>query len=173
LEALQELVQIKPDIKGKEIYFFPTLKKYFKGHRSALATIFLEPNPTCQSIASILCETNYEPYWKTVLLINAQDILLNIKEKILPGKEFSGTAIQEINEGLEFKFAMKDGQPEKKLIIFSKNGLHSYEIHILNKIVQDIYLPFSIKAMKRTIDDIINIIRYVFSVKVCCGQNTA
>ncbi|RHZ48040.1 hypothetical protein Glove_562g45 [Diversispora epigaea] len=107
LEALQKLVQIKPDIKGKEIYFFPTLKKYFKGiiiqrlfkgHRSALATIFLEPNSTRQSIASILCETNHEPYWKTTLLINVQDILLNIKEKILPGKEFSGTAIQEINE---------------------------------------------------------------------------
>ncbi|RHZ53790.1 hypothetical protein Glove_437g23 [Diversispora epigaea] len=147
-------------------------QRLFKGHRSVLATIFLKLNPTHQSIASILCETNHEPYWKTTLLINAQDILLNIKEKILPRKEFSGTAIQEINEGLEFKFAIKDGQPEKKLIIFFKNGLHSYEICILNKIVQDIYLLFSIKAMERTIDDIINIIRYVFSVKVCCEQST-
>jgi hypothetical protein len=31
LEALQELVHIKPDLKGKEVYFFPTLDKYFKG----------------------------------------------------------------------------------------------------------------------------------------------
>ncbi|RHZ67777.1 hypothetical protein Glove_299g50 [Diversispora epigaea] len=147
-------------------------QKLFKEHRSALTKIFLKPNSTYQLIVSILCEINYELYWKTTLLINVQDILLNIKEKILPGKKFSEIAIQEINKGLEFKFTIKDEQPEKKLIIFFKNGLYSYEIHILNKIIQDIYLPFPIKAIEKTIDNIINIIRYVFSIKVCCGQST-
>ncbi|CAB4402951.1 unnamed protein product [Rhizophagus irregularis] len=30
-EALQELVCIRPDLKGKTLYFFPTLDKYFEG----------------------------------------------------------------------------------------------------------------------------------------------
>jgi hypothetical protein len=212
LEALQELVHIKPDLKGKEVYFFPTLDKYFKGiimydgkekkayvyciksdrkfetfsqwinilksqrlfkgNRSAIATIFLEPNPTCPSIASILCETDYLPYWKATSLINPSDILLSIKEKILPGKEFFGTAIQEISEGLEFRFIAKEGQPEKKLLIFSKSGLHSYEVYILNQIVQEKYLPFPVKAIKRTLDEIMKIIGFVSNVKICHGQST-
>ncbi|RHZ60331.1 hypothetical protein Glove_355g33 [Diversispora epigaea] len=100
------------------------------------------PNSTRPSIASILGETNYLPYWKKALLINTLDILLAIKEKILPGEEFSGTAIQEISGGLEFRFATIDEQSEKKLLIFSKNGLHSYEVRVFNKVVQDIYLVF-------------------------------
>ncbi|RHZ85313.1 hypothetical protein Glove_67g67 [Diversispora epigaea] len=126
LEALQELVLIKPDIKGKEIYFFPTLEKCFKGviieckfetfskwiknlkiqrlfqgHRSALATNFLEPNPTHLSIGSLLNKANYTPYWKKTLSTNMSDILSSIKEKILPGQEFCGTANQEIIGGFE------------------------------------------------------------------------
>jgi hypothetical protein len=108
-------VCIRPDLKGKTVYFFPTLDKYyegvlmyeakekktyvysvkgdrkfdtfskwisylqdrgyFKGRRSAVATIFLEANPTSSSIASILSTSNYTPYWKTTSLINTADIL--------------------------------------------------------------------------------------------------
>lgn len=97
-EALQELIRIRPDLKGKTIYFFPTLDKYFesvlifeakeqkayvysaltdhkyetfskwinalkkrglfKGKRSALATIFLVPNPTSSPIAEIYVHLN-------------------------------------------------------------------------------------------------------------------
>ena len=133
-EALQKLIRIRSDLKGKKIYFFPTLNKFFegvlmydirekkayvyctksdhkfetfckqiihlesqrlfKGHRSAITTIFLEPNPTSVSIASILCGPDYIPYWKAISLINTSDILSAIQEKILPGEEFEGTAIQ-------------------------------------------------------------------------------
>jgi hypothetical protein len=147
------------------------VQRLFKGHRSAPATIFLEPNPTRLSIASILNETNYVQYWKKSYLINISDILLSIKEKILPGQEFSGTSVQRINnESLEFRFVAKDEQPEKKLLLYSKNGLYNFEVHVFEKIVQDIYLPFSTKKMERTLDDILNIIRYVFFVKICSGQ---
>src|SRR6185436_8650451 len=142
---LQELLSVRPDLKGKEIYFFPTLDKYFKviimyngkenkayiyciksnrnfdtffkwinhlkklrlfkGKRSSLATIFLEQNPTCLSIASILNHTDYKPYWKTTSLINTIDILSFIQQKILPGEEFARTSIQEIIGGLELGFS--------------------------------------------------------------------
>ena len=145
---------------------------FFKGRRSAVATIFLEANPTSPSIASILSTSNYTSYWKTTSLINTEDILLSIQEKILPGGEFAGTAVQRINEGLEFRF-FKKGQLEKKLLILIKSGLHRYEVYVFDQIVQEKYLPFLIKEMKRTLDEIINLIRYVFSVSICYGQSTS
>ncbi|RHZ55003.1 hypothetical protein Glove_421g154 [Diversispora epigaea] len=29
-ESLQELIRIRPDLKGKKVYFFSTLDKYFE-----------------------------------------------------------------------------------------------------------------------------------------------
>jgi len=97
---------------------------------------------------------------------------LSIQEKILPGGEFAGIAVQKINEGLEFHF-FKEGQLEKKLLILIKSGLHRYEVYVLDRIVQEKYLPFPIKKMRRTLDEIINIIRYVFSISICHGQSTS
>jgi hypothetical protein len=205
-------VHIRPDLKGKRVYFFPTLDKYFegvlmfdakekkayvysvkndhkyesfckwmhglkkqglfKGNKSALATIFLEPNPASLPIASILCETDYSPYWKKSLFANIQDILLLIQNEILPGGKFSGMAVQEINEGLEFNFFERGIKSEKKLMIITKGILLEYEIHILDQILQETHLPFSNKAMKRTLGEIENLIQYVFSFKICRGQST-
>ncbi|RHZ74154.1 hypothetical protein Glove_227g110 [Diversispora epigaea] len=89
-------------------------------------------------------------------------ILKYFKEQDLLKNEFAGTAIHKINEGLEFKFPMNT----------MNNGLHSYEIYVLNKVVQDIYLPFSTKAIKRTFDDIVNIVHYIFYVEICQEQRT-
>ena len=95
-------MSVRPDLKGKTVYFFPTLDKYFegvliyevkekkaymynakrdckfnifskwisylknqkcfKGNRSANANIFLKPNPSSPSIASILHITDYIQY---------------------------------------------------------------------------------------------------------------
>jgi hypothetical protein len=106
-------VHVRPDLKGKSVYFFPALDKYYEGvlmydakvkkayvynaksdrkfdtfskwisylqdrgyfkeHRSAVATIFLQANPTTPSIASILSTSKYMPYWKVTSLINAKD----------------------------------------------------------------------------------------------------
>ncbi|RHZ47140.1 hypothetical protein Glove_590g2 [Diversispora epigaea] len=122
-----------------------SLRKHglFKGYKSVILTIFLKPNPTSSLIATIL-------------------------QKILPGNEFAGTAII---EGLEFRFPANKYKSEKKLIIFSKSGLHSYKIYVLNKMVQDDYLPFPTKMMKRTLEDIINIVCYTFHINICEGQS--
>ncbi|CAB5215911.1 unnamed protein product [Rhizophagus irregularis] len=180
-EALQELVRTKPNLKGKMVYFFPTLDKYFEGvlmyevkDKKAYVCYsnhFLEANPTSPSIASILSTSN-SLYWKTSLLINTTDILSSIQEKVKPGGEFSGTAIRKISEGLELHF-FKEEKSEKKLLILTKSGLYRYEVYIFDQIVKEKYLPFPTKEMKRTLDEIINFIRYVFSVSICYGQSTA
>jgi hypothetical protein len=144
----------------------------FKGNKSALATIFLEPNPTSLPIASILYETDYSPYWKTAMFINIKDILLLIQKEILPGGKFSGMAVQEINESLEFNFFERGVKSEKKLTIITQGILLKYEVCILDHILQEIHLPFSSKAMKRTLNEIESLIQYVFSLKICHGQST-
>src|SRR2546429_3338761 len=211
VEALQELVHIRPDLKGKKVYFFPTLDKYFegvllydakekkaciysvkndhnyetfskwitglkkqglfKGCKSALTTIFLEPNPASPSIASILCESNYTPYWKTSNCSNCasiQDILLLIQKEILLGGKFVGTVIQEINEGLELQFFNQKKKLEKKIMIFAKGGLLSYEVWVLDQILQEIDLFSPIRIMKRTLNEIDILIQHIISLKVCC-----
>ncbi|RHZ78112.1 hypothetical protein Glove_168g264 [Diversispora epigaea] len=106
-------------------------RRLFKGYKSAILTIFLKPIQVHQLqlfyMNLIINHTGKND------LINTSDILNYFQEKILPGNEFVGTAIQEIIEGLEFRFPANKYKSEKKLIIFSKSGLHSYEIYMLNK----------------------------------------
>ncbi|EXX52009.1 uncharacterized protein OCT59_000536 [Rhizophagus irregularis] len=117
--------------------------KLFKENKSALAIIFLESNPTSLPIASILYETNYSPYWKTAMFINIKDILLLIQKEILPGGKFSGMAVQEINESLEFNFFERSVKSEKKLTIITQGILLKYEVCILDHILQEIHRLFS------------------------------
>jgi hypothetical protein len=149
-------------------------QRVFKGHKSALATIFLEPNPNSTPIASILCESNYRPYWKNSNCANIQDIFLLIQKEILPGRKFAGTIMQEINEGLELYFFNNDKEKKskKKMTIFAKGVLLGYEVWIFDKILQEIDLPFPVKAIKRTLDEIDILIQHIFSLKICYGQST-
>ncbi|CAG8667863.1 1300_t:CDS:2, partial [Paraglomus brasilianum] len=67
IEALQELYQLYPSINGQSVWFFPTLKKsaeawiktlsgkrFFKGKKSALAIIFLEPSCKGPSLSTMI-----------------------------------------------------------------------------------------------------------------------
>lgn len=214
-EALQELVHIRPDLKGKSVYFFPTLDRYFegilmfdakekkayvysvkndhkyetffkwmiglknqklfKGKKSSLSTIFLEPNPSSLSIASILRESDYPSYWKSSTLINLENIFILVQEKILPAEKFAEIiTIQKINEGLELNFFKKEEQSAEKKILFTAKGiLLEYKVYIFNQALQETHLPFPVKAKKRTFIEVKDLIEYVFSLNVCYGQSTA
>ncbi|CAB5347123.1 unnamed protein product [Rhizophagus irregularis] len=212
IETLQELVHIRPDLKGKTVYFFPALDKYFegvimfdakekkayiysvkndrkydtfskwitalknlrlfKGHRSAFATIFLEPNPNSPSIASILGESNYSSYWKTSTYTSLEEIFSLIQKKIFLEGIFLGTIVQKITDGLEFHFFGREGQLEKKMIIIAKGVLLGYEVCVFDKILQEAHLPFPAKPMKRSLDEIKILTQYIFSLRICYGQNT-
>ncbi|GBC31431.2 hypothetical protein GLOIN_2v1799663 [Rhizophagus irregularis DAOM 181602=DAOM 197198] len=211
VESLQELLHIRPDLKGKKVYFFPRLNKYFegvlfydakekkayvysvindykyetfsqwmvglknrglyKGYRSALATIFLEPNPSGPSIGSIL-RSKSNSYWKVSTYANIQNILSLIKRESLTGGKFMGTVIREISKGLELHFFNNKKKLEKKILIFAQGIFLSYKVWVFDQVLKEVDLPFPVKAMKRTLDEISNLMQYVFSLKVCCGQST-
>jgi hypothetical protein len=211
VESLQELLHIRPDLKGKKVYFFPRLNKYFegllfydakekkayvysvvndhkyetfskwmvglknrglfKGYRSALATIFLEPNPSSPSIGSILRNESIS-YWKASTYTNIQDILSLIKRESLTGGKFMGIVVQEISEGLELHFFNNKKKLEKKILIFARGIFLSYKVWVLDQALKEVDLPFPVEEMKRTLDDINNLIQYIFFLKVCYGQST-
>ncbi|CAG8623164.1 19553_t:CDS:2, partial [Gigaspora margarita] len=90
-EALQQLYQLHPDLNSQSVWFFSTLKKsaevwikalssqcFFKGKKSALATIFLKPNCNEMNIGQIIKGKNYLPYFKNIQIV----ILLSIKDTL-------------------------------------------------------------------------------------------
>jgi len=97
---------------------------------------------------------------------------LLIQKEILPGGKFVGTVIQEINEGLELQFFNQKKKLEKKIMIFAKGGLLSYEVWVLDQILQEIDLFSPVRVMKRTLNEIDILIQHIISLKVCCGQST-
>ena len=124
-------------------------QRFFKGHRSAPATIFLEPNLNSQSVASILSESDYSSYWRMSMYTNLKEIFLLIQKEILPSGKFSGIVVQEISKGLEFNFSGCGKQLEKKMTITTNGVLLGYEVYIFNQVLQEIHLPFPVKAIKR------------------------
>lgn len=54
------------------------------------------------------------------------------------------------------------------MIIFAKGALFSYEVWVFNKILPEVDLPFPIKAMKRTLNEI----KHIFFLKVYYRQST-
>ncbi|CAG8783516.1 10264_t:CDS:1, partial [Rhizophagus irregularis] len=143
----------------------------YKGYRSALATIFLEPNPSGPSIGSIL-RSKSNSYWKVSTYANIQNILSLIKRESLTGGKFMGTVIREISKGLELHFFNNKKKLEKKILIFAQGIFLSYKVWVFDQVLKEVDLPFPVKAMKRTLDEISNLMQYVFSLKVCCGQST-
>ncbi len=55
------------------------------------------------------------------------------------------------------------------MTIFAKGILLDYEVWIFNKILQEIDLPFPVKAMKRTLDEIDILIQHISFLKICYG----
>lgn len=83
-----------------------------------------------------------------------------------------GTIVQKITDGLEFHFFGREGQLEKKMIIIAKGVLLGYEVCVFDKILQEAHLPFPAKPMKRSLDEIKILTQYIFSLRICYGQNT-
>ena len=69
-------------------------------------------------------------------------------------------------------FFNKEKKSEKKMMIFAKGVLLGYEVWIFNKNLQEINLPFPVKAMKRTLDEIDILIQHISSLRICYGQST-
>ncbi|GBC15382.2 hypothetical protein GLOIN_2v1762743 [Rhizophagus irregularis DAOM 181602=DAOM 197198] len=58
------------------------------------------------------------------------------------------------------------------MIIIAKGVLLGYEVCVFDKILQEAHLPFPAKPMKRSLDEIKILTQYIFSLRICYGQNT-
>ncbi|CAG8759300.1 16523_t:CDS:2, partial [Gigaspora margarita] len=77
-EALQQLYQLCPDLNGQTWIKALSSQHFFKGKKSALATIFLKPNCNKMNIGQIIKDKNYSPYFKNIQIV----ILLSIKDTL-------------------------------------------------------------------------------------------
>uniref|UniRef100_U9TUF1 Uncharacterized protein n=1 Tax=Rhizophagus irregularis (strain DAOM 181602 / DAOM 197198 / MUCL 43194) TaxID=747089 RepID=U9TUF1_RHIID len=141
--------------------------------RSALATIFFEPNSSSSSnLASILRTTEQIPYWKICNSASITEVTSLIKTNIASKQEFFGAAIREIINGVGVIFFGKEDKVEKDLTIRWQENLISYDIHVLEKKSQNINGIVTGIAIERNLSEINKTIQFVSKSKICPGQIT-
>ncbi|PKY29270.1 hypothetical protein RhiirB3_445837 [Rhizophagus irregularis] len=91
---------------------FLKIKKIFSGERSALATIFFEPNSSGSNLASLL-RTRQTPYWKNYNSANIAEVTLLIKSFKTSRQEFFDVGIRENVDGISVIFFGKEQKIEK------------------------------------------------------------
>jgi hypothetical protein len=154
-------------------FFFLNTIKVFRGARSALATIFFEPDSSSSSnLASILRTTEQIPYWKICNSASITEVTSLIKTNIASKQEFFGAAIREIINGVGVIFFGKEDKVEKDLIIRWQENLISYDIHVLEKKSQNINGIVTGIAIERNLSEINETIQFVSKSKICPGQIT-
>jgi predicted DNA-binding ribbon-helix-helix protein len=153
------------------IKFLKNKKKIFGGERSALATIFFEPNSSSFNLASIL-RTQQIPYWKSNNSTNIIEVTSLVRTYIDSIKEFSSVGIREIVNGIGITFFKKEQILEKNLIFKWHGNLISYELYVLEKSISEINGIATGIAIERTLFELDNIINYVSKAKICSGQKT-
>lgn len=153
------------------INFLKKKKKVFNGERSALSTIFFEPNSSSFNLSSIL-RTKQIPYWKNNNSANIKDIISLIKANIISKQEFFGVGTREIINGIGIIFFGKEQTLEKDLIFKWHENLISCELYVLKKSINEINGIATGIAIEMTWSDIENIINFVLITKICNGQKT-
>ncbi|CAG8839443.1 18809_t:CDS:1, partial [Gigaspora margarita] len=215
-EALQQLYQLRPDLNGQSVWFFPTLKKsaegrilyekserrvyvydmitqkryatffawikalsnkrFFKGKKSALSTIFLNPSYNRISVDQIIKGKNHAPYFKNseiITLISIKDTLVKI---ICNNAEFANITLVESEEFLWLIFS-NEKNIQKELHI--KQAPHGCQepigcfIFVNGFEVKDHILKNnSISTRISKMDDIVSIMRFCKKLSICVGQYT-
>ncbi|PKB95609.1 hypothetical protein RhiirA5_385892 [Rhizophagus irregularis] len=66
-----------------------------------------------------------------------------------------------------------DNLPPPKRQKKQKHCKNLYEVYVFDQLVQEKYLPVPVKETERTLDEIINFIRYIFAVSICYGMSTS
>ncbi|RHZ46935.1 hypothetical protein Glove_603g8 [Diversispora epigaea] len=150
---------------------FLKVNKIFKGARSALATIFFEPNFSSSNLASIM-RTEQNPYWKTHNLASIAEVISLIKTNITSKQEFFGVGMREIINGIGITFFGKENKVEKDLTIRWKKNLISYDMFVFEKRVKKINGIATGDAIERNLSEIEETIQFVSKSKICPGQIT-
>ncbi|CAB4434938.1 unnamed protein product [Rhizophagus irregularis] len=145
---------------------FLKIKKIFSGERSALATIFFEPNSSGSNLASLL-KTRQTTYWKNYNSTNIAEVTLLIKSFKTSRHEFFDIGIRENVDGISVIFFGREQKIEKYLIIKWQENLISYELNILEKYVKKINGIETGIATERTLSEIEKTICYISVAKIC------
>ncbi|PKY34118.1 hypothetical protein RhiirB3_395319, partial [Rhizophagus irregularis] len=146
-------------------------KRVFSGVRSALATIFFEPNSSSFNLASLL-RTEQISYWKSNNSTSIKEVTSFIKTLIASNQKFFSVGIREIFNGIGVTFFESKQKLEKDLIIKWQNNLISYELYVLGKSTKEINGIATGIATERTLSEINKTIDYVSMTKICTGQKT-
>jgi len=173
-EKMSYVYDIKTGDKFNTFYsWMNAIKKMgtFSGKRSALATIFLEPNKSSPNLASIL-RTTQVPYWNNRPTANVFDVFSFVEQKIKLNEEFYGMGLREIEGGLVLTFFGNERKVEKDMIIKWNGILISYEVSVLGKVVKhfDLFSPGILK--ERTIMEVEEAIQCFYNAKICSGIST-
>ncbi|GBB89868.1 hypothetical protein RclHR1_01670019 [Rhizophagus clarus] len=150
---------------------FLKIKKIFGGERSALATIFFEPNTSGFNLSSIL-RTKPIPYWKNYNSATIIEVTSLIKKNINSKQEFFSVGLKGIINGIGIIFFGKGQRIVKNLIFKWQGNLISYELYVLEKNIKEIDGVATKIAIERTLSEIEKIINYVLKAKICTGQMT-
>ncbi|PKY62834.1 hypothetical protein RhiirA4_490084, partial [Rhizophagus irregularis] len=161
----------KFDTFSSWISFLKT-KKVFKGARSAIATVFFEPNSSGSSLASILRTTEQIPYWKVNNSASIVEVTSLVKTNITSKKEFFGVGIREIVNGIGITFFGKECKVEKNLTIRWHDNLISYDMNVFEKSVKKIDGIETGIAIERNLFEINKMVEFVSKAKLCPGQIT-
>jgi hypothetical protein len=152
--------------------YFSQNNKVFRGARSAIATVFFEPNSSGSSLASVLRTTEQIPYWKTHNSASIAEVISLIKTNITSKQEFFGVGMREIVDGIGITFFGKEDKVEKDLIIRWQDNLISYDMNVFEKSVKKINGIEMGIAIERSLFEINKIIEFVSKAKICPGQIT-
>ena len=144
---------------------FLKIRKVFSGERSALVTIFFEPNSSSSSLASLL-RTEQITYWKNNNSAGVAEVILFVKKYSISKQDIG---IREIINGIEIIFFGRERKVEKNLIFKWQGNLISCELYILEKNIKEINGVTTGIAIERTLSEIDKIIHYVSKSKICTG----
>ncbi|CAG8843492.1 23224_t:CDS:2, partial [Gigaspora margarita] len=97
-KPLQKLYQLCPDLNGQSIKALSN-KYFFKGKKSLLATIFLNPSCNRTSVGQISKEENQSSYFKNAEIITLLIIKTTLTTIIYSNVEFANINLVEGNNG--------------------------------------------------------------------------
>ncbi|RIB26061.1 hypothetical protein C2G38_2030552 [Gigaspora rosea] len=217
VEPLQELYQLRPDLNGQSVWFFPTqkksaegrilyeksenhvyvydmitqnqfssfaawikalsIKRFFKGKKSSLATIFLNSSCNGTSVGQIIKGENHSPYFKSAEIITLLTIKTTLTTIIYSNMEFANINLMEGNNG-SLWLIFSDQQNIQKELCFEKAPYGSrnpikYSILINGFEVKDTILKSNhINNKISTMTDIFLIVQFCKKSSICMGQYT-
>jgi hypothetical protein len=152
-------------------------KRFFKGKKSALANIFLEPSCSGMNIGQIIKGEDYVSYFKSTEIITLLSIKDNLTTIICNDVEFTDVTLTESDKVLCLIFSDLAKNAKKELHI--KQAPHGCQEPIKCSIFvngcevgDDILKKNGISNKILTIDNVFSIVRFCKKSCVCMGQCT-